>query len=119
MPQVTLELSEELLSKIDAQAPGKHGLDRNSVIRKMLEAVVNSKREMTSEEMLSYSRRIHEAVKAQIAEEYPELKRPRTPEQIKKDFDRITKKIRKQIPFKSLEEMERAMRGDDFGLVRY
>ncbi|MBI2359832.1 MAG: type II toxin-antitoxin system prevent-host-death family antitoxin [Deltaproteobacteria bacterium] len=41
-----------------------------------------------------------------------------TPEQAQREFDKITRKIRRSLPFKSWREMDRFIKGDRYGLGR-
>ena len=50
----------------------------------------------------------------------PELWDGRAAERIVKVlFDRLSDVIAERMPYRSLEEFERAMRGDEYGLVGY
>jgi len=57
-------------------------------------------------------------IKQRIVEEMPEL-RQMTDEERKQEFDQISAVIADQMPYQSLEEFERAMRDDEYGLARY
>jgi hypothetical protein len=40
-------------------------------------------------------------------------------EDLRQEFDRLSAQIAEQMPYTSPEELERVMRGDDYGLARY
>jgi prevent-host-death family protein len=52
-----------------------------------------------------------------ILAEYPQLAKE-SPEQSRRRFDKITKKIRRSLPFKTWQEMDRVAKGDRHGLAR-
>jgi prevent-host-death family protein len=56
-------------------------------------------------------------LKRKILAKYPELAKE-SPEQSRRRFDKITKKIRKSLSFKTWQEMDRFAKGDRFGLAR-
>ncbi|MDZ7261864.1 MAG: ribbon-helix-helix protein, CopG family [candidate division KSB1 bacterium] len=118
MVEVMLKLPEKMVAALKAEAKRKGSRRIDTIIREALEKYLESDSKKR-ENALDRSRRIHEKVKAMIAERYPILKEPRTPEDICQEFDLICEKIRKQLPWKTWEEMERIMRGDNLGLVRY
>jgi len=60
---------------------------------------------------------LYDALQEQIRSQYPELSR-RTPEQVRRSFERITHKIRRSLPFRAWQEMDRALKGDRYGLTR-
>lgn len=55
-------------------------------------------------------------IKAQIAREMPALA-SMTSNEKEADFERLSKQITERMPYQSVEEFERAMRGDVYGLV--
>jgi len=57
-------------------------------------------------------------MKRTIAAEIPDLLKM-TDEEQKKEFEKISSKIAENMPYRSLEEFERAMRGDTYGFARY
>lgn len=57
-------------------------------------------------------------MKQTIAAEIPDLLQM-TDQERKKEFDTISSKIAEGMPYRSLEEFERAMRGDYYGIARY
>ena len=57
-------------------------------------------------------------MKQKIAEEMPDLV-AMTDEARKQEFDRLSTLVAKQMPYRSLEEFEAAMRGDEYDLIRY
>jgi len=61
---------------------------------------------------------IYNRLKAKLKENYPNLKN-RTKQQKKEDFERISEKISQELPFKSWKEMDRALKGDSYGLSRH
>lgn len=61
---------------------------------------------------------IWQRMKQGIAEEIPDLLQM-TAEERKQEFDQMSATIAGQMPYQSLEEFERAMRGDEYGLARY
>lgn len=58
-----------------------------------------------------------DALRKKILAKYPELAKE-TPEQARREFDRITKKIRRSLPFKTWKEMDRFVKGVRYGLTR-
>lgn len=61
---------------------------------------------------------IWQRIKQGIAEEMPDL-RHMTVEERRQEFEQISADMVAQMPYQSLEEFERAMRGDEYGLARY
>lgn len=118
--KVTLELPQELLKEIDylVQEDPKRSQDRSNIIRQAVKEYL-TRHKPSQTEGLETSQRIQEAIRARILQEHPELKKSRTTECSKQEFERITMKIRKKMPWKRLQELEQAMRGNDLGLVRY
>jgi len=72
-------------------------------------------RDMDAEER--YPTRAYDSLKKKIATKYPNLAKE-NPEQTRRRFDKITEKIRRSLPFKTWEEMERFAKGDRYGLTR-
>jgi antitoxin (DNA-binding transcriptional repressor) of toxin-antitoxin stability system len=64
-----------------------------------------------------YPTRLYDALKKSILEKHPRLKR-QSPEAARKEFERISEKIRRSLPFKTWKEMDRYVKGDRFGLRR-
>lgn len=64
-----------------------------------------------------YPTTIYDTLRKQIEHKYPQLAR-RTPAQMREDFDRITRKARQKLSFSSWQEMDRAVKGDRYGLTR-
>jgi len=61
---------------------------------------------------------IWQRIKQEIAEELPDLLNM-TAEARRDQFERLSAAIAERMPYRSLEEFERAMRGDEYGLARY
>ena len=61
---------------------------------------------------------IWQRVKQWIAEEIPDLL-SMTEGEKRDEFDRLSNVIAERLPYRSVEEFERAMRGDEYGLVGY
>jgi hypothetical protein len=61
---------------------------------------------------------IWQQIKETIAEEMPDLLQM-SDEARQLEFDQISQTIAERMPYKSLEEFERSMRGDKYGLARY
>ncbi len=61
---------------------------------------------------------IWQQVKQRIADEIPDLL-SMTEGEKQDEFDRLSDVIAERMPYRSLEEFERAMRGDEYGLVGY
>ena len=59
---------------------------------------------------------VYQALRMRIEEEYPKL-REMTPKERREQFDKITKKVIKNRPFKSWNEMDKAVKGDVYGLT--
>jgi len=64
-----------------------------------------------------YPTSAYDNLKRQILSEYPRLAKE-TPEQARRRFDKISEKIRRSLPFKTWQEMDRFVKGDRFGLRR-
>jgi len=64
------------------------------------------------------SRGIWERIKQELAREIPELARM-TADEKREEFDRLSHIVAEQMPYRSLEEFERAMRREEHGLVGY
>jgi prevent-host-death family protein len=60
---------------------------------------------------------LYDALQEQIRGQHPELAR-RTPQQVRRSFERITHKVRRSLPFRTWQEMDRALKGDRYGLTR-
>ena len=60
---------------------------------------------------------LYDALRRHIQSRHPELAR-RTPEQMRRSFARITHKIQRSLPFSSWQEMDKALKGDRYGLTR-
>ena len=58
-----------------------------------------------------------DALKKRIVARHPRLAKE-TPEQARRRFDKITEKIRRSLPFKTWQEMDRFAKGDRYGLTR-
>ena len=58
----------------------------------------------------------YQALRTRIEEEYPKL-REMTPKERREQFDRITQKVIKNLPFKTWNEMDKAVKGDVYGLT--
>ena len=64
-----------------------------------------------------YSTVIYDSLRKGIETRHPEL-RTRTSEERKRDFERITRKVRQASSFKSWQEMDKAAKGDRYDLTR-
>lgn len=64
-----------------------------------------------------YPTALYDALRQEIREQYPELGR-RTAARVRKDFERISRKAGKAQPFQDWREMDRALKGDRYGLPR-
>ncbi|HLN88057.1 MAG TPA: type II toxin-antitoxin system prevent-host-death family antitoxin [Candidatus Limnocylindrales bacterium] len=64
-----------------------------------------------------YPTTAYDNLKKKIAAKYPKLAKE-SPEQARRRFDKITEKIRRLLPFKTWEEMDRFAKGDRYGLTR-
>jgi antitoxin (DNA-binding transcriptional repressor) of toxin-antitoxin stability system len=64
-----------------------------------------------------YPSSAYDNLKKKIAANYPKLKKE-SPEQARRRFDKITDKIRRSLPFKTWQEMNRFAKGDRHGLTR-
>jgi prevent-host-death family protein len=56
-----------------------------------------------------------DALRKRLLAKHPQLARE-TPDMTRREFDRITRKIRQALPFKSWREMDRFLKGDRHGL---
>ena len=59
-----------------------------------------------------------EQIEQAIAREMPDLL-TMSAEARQTEFDQLSEKVARKMPYRTLEEFERAMRGDDYGLARY
>jgi len=64
-----------------------------------------------------YPTTMYDTLRKQIEKKYPEFAR-RTPVQMRQDFERISRKARRNLPFSSWQEMDRTLKGDRYGLTR-
>lgn len=64
-----------------------------------------------------YPTSAYDNLKRKISATYPRLAKE-SPEQARRRFDKITEKIRRSLPFKTWQEMDRFAKGDRFGLAR-
>ena len=64
-----------------------------------------------------YSTALYEALREKIQKQHPAVAR-RTPEQVRRSFERITRKVKRSLPFSTWQEMDRALKGDRYGLPR-
>jgi len=61
---------------------------------------------------------IWQQIKEEIAKQMPDLL-SMTDDEKREEFDRLSNVIGERMSYHSLEEFERAMRGDEYGLVGY
>ena len=64
-----------------------------------------------------YPTALYDSLRQHIQEQYPDLSR-RTATRVHKDFERISQKAGKAQPFQDWREMDRALKGDLYGLSR-
>lgn len=64
-----------------------------------------------------YPTTVYDALREQIEARNSGLKQ-RTPEEQRRDFEKLTNKIRQGLPFKSWQEMEKMAKGDRYDLTR-
>lgn len=64
-----------------------------------------------------YPTSAYDNLKRKIAAKYPKLAKE-SPEQARRRFDKISEKIRRSLPFKTWEEMDKFAKGDRYGLTR-
>jgi prevent-host-death family protein len=64
-----------------------------------------------------YPTSLYQALQGHIEAQHPEITR-RTAQESERDFERISRKARKALPFKDWQEMDRALKGDRYGLTR-
>ena len=64
-----------------------------------------------------YPSSAYDNLKKKNAANYPKLAKE-SPEQGRRRFDKITEKIRRSLPFKTWQEMDRFAKGDRHGLTR-
>ena len=57
------------------------------------------------------------ALRKKILEKHPQLAKE-TPKEARRQFDRIARKMRLSLPFKTWREMDRFIKGDRYGLAR-
>jgi prevent-host-death family protein len=60
---------------------------------------------------------LYDSLRQRIHKQHPDLSK-RTPDQIHKSFERITRKVKQSLPFSTWQEMDRALKGDRYGLTR-
>ncbi len=58
----------------------------------------------------------YEKLRARIAEKHPELLKE-TDGEAEEAFEKLSQKVADTMPYKTIEEFERAMRGDEYGLI--
>jgi len=64
-----------------------------------------------------YPTTLFDALKEKILAKHPKLGKE-SPERARREFDKITEKIRRSLPFKTWKEMDRFVKGDRFGIGR-
>jgi prevent-host-death family protein len=64
-----------------------------------------------------YPTSLFDGLKKKILAKYPKLKKE-SPEQARREFEKISEKIRRSLPFKTWQEMDRFVKGDRFGIDR-
>jgi antitoxin (DNA-binding transcriptional repressor) of toxin-antitoxin stability system len=64
-----------------------------------------------------YPSSAYDNLKKKIAATYPKLAKE-SPKQARRRFDKINDKIRRSLPFKTWQEMDRFAKGDRHGLTR-
>jgi len=64
------------------------------------------------------SKGVWQRIKQDLAREIPDLARM-TADEKREEFDRLSCVVTEHMPYRSVEEFERAMRGDEYGLVGY
>lgn len=65
----------------------------------------------------AYPTTAFEALRKEILSKHPELGKE-SPEEARRQFERITKKMRRHLPFKTWQEMDRFAKGDRYGFAR-
>jgi hypothetical protein len=65
----------------------------------------------------SYPTTAFKTLRKEILSKHPELGKE-SPEQARREFERITKKMRRRLPFKTWQEMDRFAKGDRYGFTR-
>lgn len=74
-------------------------------------------KERDLQQIEQYPTTMYDELRKQIEHKYPQLVRC-TPAQQREDFERITRKARQKLSFSSWQEMDRAIKGDRYGLTR-
>lgn len=64
-----------------------------------------------------YATTMYDALRRRIETRYPALKNRRL-EQRRRHFEKVTEKIRRALPFQTWQEMDKAAKGDRYGLTR-
>ncbi len=64
-----------------------------------------------------YPTSLYQSLQEHIQAQHPEIAR-RTAQESERNFERISRKARKALPFKDWREMDRALKGDRYGLTR-
>src|SRR5688572_5950587 len=64
-----------------------------------------------------YPTSLYDTLKEKILAKHPELGK-QSSERARREFDRISEKVRRSLPFKTWKEMDRFVKGDRFGLGR-
>ena len=69
------------------------------------------------EEEERYPTTAFDALRRKILGKHPELAKE-SPEQAKREFERMTRRIRRSLPFKTWRDMDRFLKGDHYGFSR-
>ena len=64
-----------------------------------------------------YPTRAYDSLRSKILAKQPNLAKE-SPEQARRQFDRITEKIRRSLPFKTWRAMDKFVKGDRYGVPR-
>ena len=64
-----------------------------------------------------YPTSLYDTLKEKILAKHPKLAKE-SPEQARREFERISEKIRRSLPFKTWRKMDRFVKGDRFGIGR-
>jgi len=60
----------------------------------------------------------YEKLRTKIAQKYPELLKE-TDEEASEAFEKLSQKVADNMPYETVEEFEKVMRGDEYGLIGY
>ena len=106
----TVSLPTKLAKQIEALAR-REGKKPEEIIERAVQEMVRNHAKNVS--ALEESRRMHNRIKAQMRKRNPALRKGLARREVVKEMDRLSKKVADGMPFKTWQEMQAAMRGED------